>query len=169
MKLLREVLGYLLGGVLFVVLMPVVMWLASGRPEVECVAASMRSGASGHGFALFLGGLLMIGGLALSVWTIVYMKRKGKGNPMDAFGHEVAPRTRYLMTGGPYRINRNPMLSGTLLYLAGVGVWLWCWQAWVVWAVFLAVMFIQVLGEERRLHRDFGDEYDLYCRRTRRF
>ena len=29
MKLLREIIGYVLGGVLFVALMPTVMWLAS--------------------------------------------------------------------------------------------------------------------------------------------
>ena len=34
MKLLREILGYLLGGVLFVALMPTLMWLASGRPAL---------------------------------------------------------------------------------------------------------------------------------------
>lgn len=67
----------------------------------------------------------MVGGLTLSVWTIVYMKLRGKGNPMDAFGHEVAPRTQHLMTEGPYRINRNPMLTGTLFYLASFIVWLW--------------------------------------------
>ena len=37
----------------------------------------------------------MLGGLTLSVWTIAYMKLRGKGNPMDAFGHEVAPRTQH--------------------------------------------------------------------------
>jgi protein-S-isoprenylcysteine O-methyltransferase Ste14 len=107
--------------------------------------------------------------LALSVWTIVYMKRRGKGNPMDAFGHEVAPRTQHLMTDGPYRLNRNPMLTGTLLYLAGVVVWLWTWQAVAVWVAFLAVMLVQVVSEESRLSRDFGEEYDAYRRRTRRF
>ncbi len=111
----------------------------------------------------------MLGGLALSVWTIVYMKRRGKGNPMDAFGHEVAPRTQHLMTDGPYRLNRNPMLTGTLLYLAGVVVWLWTWHAAAVWVAFLAVMLVQVVSEERRLSRDFGEEYDAYRRRTRRF
>jgi protein-S-isoprenylcysteine O-methyltransferase Ste14 len=97
------------------------------------------------------------------------MKRRGKGNPMDAFGHEVAPRTQHLMTDGPYRLNRNPMLTGTLVYLAGFALWLWSWQALIVWILFFAIMFIQVLSEERRLHRDFGDEYDAYCRHTRRF
>jgi hypothetical protein len=32
MKLLRDIIGYLLGLVLFVGLMPTLMWLASGRP-----------------------------------------------------------------------------------------------------------------------------------------
>ncbi|MBR5028773.1 MAG: isoprenylcysteine carboxylmethyltransferase family protein [Bacteroidales bacterium] len=159
MKTLREILGYLLGGVLFVGLIPTVMWLVSGMPELEHIGAARAS----------ITGVLMLGGLALSVWTIVYMRRRGKGNPMDAFGHEVAPRTQNLMTEGPYRLNRNPMLSGTLLYLAGVVVWLWTWQALAVWVVFLAIMLVQVISEERRLHRDFGEEYDAYRRRTRRF
>ena len=73
------------------------------------------------------------------------------------------------MTDGPYRLNRNPMLTGTLLYLAGVVVWLWTWQAVAVWVAFLAVMLVQVVSEERRLSRDFGKEYDAYRRRTRRF
>lgn len=159
MKRLREIVGYLLGGVLFVGLMPMVMWLVSGMPKLEHIGVSRA----------FVTGGLMFGGLALSVWTIVYMRRRGKGNPMDAFGHEVAPRTQQLMTDGPYRLNRNPMLTGTLLYLAGVVVWLWTWQALVVWVVFLAIMLVQVFSEERRLHRDFGKEYDEYRHRTRRF
>ena len=159
MKLLREILGYVLGGVLFVGLMPAVMWLATGMPALEHIGALRAS----------ITGVLMIGGLSLSVWTIVYMKRQGKGNPMDAFGHEVAPRTQHLMVAGPYRINRNPMLTGTLTYLAGVAVWLWSWQSVVVWVAFFCIMFVQVLSEERRLRRDFGSEYDDYCKHSRRF
>ena len=159
MKQLREILGYVLGGVLFVGLMPTVMWLASGMSPIVHIGAVRAS----------ITGLLMMGGLALSVWTIIYMKRRGKGNPMDAFGHEVAPRTQHLMTDGPYRLNRNPMLTGTLLYLAGVVVWLWTWQAALVWVLFLAIMLMQVISEERRLRRDFGEEYEAYCRNTRRF
>ena len=159
MKTLREILGYVLGGVLFVGLMPTVMWLATGMPALEHIGALRAS----------ITGVLMIGGLSLSVWTIIYMKRQGKGNPMDAFGHEVAPRTLHLMVAGPYRINRNPMLTGTLTYLAGVAVWLWSWQAVAVWVAFFCIMFVQVLSEEKRLRRDFGTEYDEYCKHSRRF
>ena len=158
MTKLRDILGYVLGGLLFVLLIPAVMWFASGRPAIEFV--SVRASVAV---------LMMLGGLAMSIWTIVYMRQRGKGNPMDAFGHEVAPRTQHLMTDGPYRINRNPMLTGTLLYLAGFVVLLWSWQSALVWLLFLAIMMVQVISEEHRLHRDFGQEYDTYRRHTRRF
>lgn len=159
MKHLRNIIGYMLGGLMFVVLLPAIMWLVSGMPQLEHIGVWRASCT----------GLLIIGGLALSVWTIVYMKRRGKGNPMDAFGHEIGARTQHLMTEKPYRINRNPMLTGTLCYLAGFVVWLWTWQALLVWFLFFAIMFVQVLTEEKRLRRDFDDEYEAYCRRTGRF
>ena len=159
MKLLREIVGYVLGGVLFVGLIPMVMWVASGMPDLLPIDIARG------GVAI----AIMLAGLALSIWTIIYMKRRGKGNPMDAFGHEVAPRTSHLMTDGPYRINRNPMLTGTLIYLAGIAIVLWSWQAWLVLVIFFAVMMVQVLSEERRLCRDFGKEYEEFCKIRRRF
>ena len=104
MTKLREIFGYVLGGLLFVLLIPAVMWFASGRPAIVHVSVLRASVAA----------LMMLGGLAMSIWTIVYMRQRGKGNPMDVFGHEVAPRTQHLMTDGPYRINSNPMLTKTL-------------------------------------------------------
>ena len=160
MKLFREILGYTLGGVVFVGGMPALMWLVSGRPGLW----PPRSTA----WAL-IAALLILTGLALSVWAIVYMRRKGDGNPMDAFNHEVAPRTKHLMTDGPYRLSRNPMLTGIFLYLIGCGVWLMKWQAAVFFVAFVLVMLLQVRSEEKRLRRDFGEEYEQYCRRTGRF
>lgn len=159
MKRFRDFVGYLLGGILFVALIPTIMWLASGMPNLLPVGVARGIGAA----------LLMLGGLVLSVYTIVYMRNRGKGNPMDAFGHEVAPRTKHLMVEGPYKINRNPMLTGTLIYLAGAAVWLWTWQSIVVLVAFFAIMMVQVLSEERRLRRDFGEEYKEYCKHSRRF
>ena len=159
MKRVRDFFGYLLGGVLFVALIPTIMWLASGMPALwpidtgRCIVAPV----------------VMFVGLVLSIWTIVYMRNRGKGNPMDAFGHEVAPRTQHLMIEGPYKINRNPMLTGTLVYLVGAAVWLWTWQSCVVFVAFFAIMMVQVLSEEKRLRRDFGKEYEEYCRHSRRF
>ena len=159
MKILREIFGYLLGGVVFVGAMPAVMWLLSGMPPIEHIGALRAS----------ITGLLMIGGLAMSIWAIVYMRRKGDGNPMDAFNHEVAPRTKHLMTDGPYRLSRNPMLTGIFLYLIGCIVWLGTWQAAAFFVVFVLIMLLQVRSEEKRLRRDFGEEYETYCQNTGRF
>ena len=155
----KEFLGYALGGLLFVLIIPTLMWLASRMPN-PLDAPLAR---------LIVAIVLAVLGLSLSVWSIVYMRLKGDGNPMDAFGHEVAPRTKHLMTEGPYRLSRNPMLTGSFIYYIGVIVCLWTWQALLVFGVIVVVMLVQVRSEERRLRRDFGEEYEAYCRRTGRF
>ena len=159
MRKIRELLGYALGGLMFVLLIPTLMWLASGRPDLFVVSV----------WRMVIAIVLTVLGLSLSVWSIVYMRRKGDGNPMDTFGHEVAPRTKHLMTEGPYRMSRNPMLTGSFVYYAGVCVLLWSWQALLVFIAFIIIMLLQVRSEEKRLRKDFGEEYEAYCRRTGRF
>ena len=107
-------------------------------------------------------------GIGISIWSIIYMKNVGKGNPMDAFNHEVAPRTVNLMTDGPYRLCRNPMLLGVIIYYAGIVICLGTWQSAAVFAVYFAIMMVQVRREEERLERDFGDAYRDYCRKTKK-
>ena len=64
------------------------MWVVSGMPAWSDIPVTR----------LCVSALLAIAGFSLSVWSIVYMKRVGDGNPFDAMGHEVAPRTKRLMT-----------------------------------------------------------------------
>ena len=158
-KILREIAGYVLGLVVFVGLMPTMMWLASGRPSIVAVAPV---------WLIVVGLAMMVLGLALSLWSIIHMRHVGKGNPFDAFGHEVAPRTQHLMTDGPYRFSRNPMLLGVFVLLIGMIVILHTWQAVLIFALFVAIMLRQVASEEKRLAKDFGDEYAEYCKHTRR-
>ena len=156
---MKQVLGYVLGFCIFIVGIPALMWWAAGMPAI----ADFPVGR------FYLAALVALAGLVLSVWSIVYMKRVGKGNPFDAMGHEVAPRTKHLMTDGPYRLSRNPMLSGTYLYYFGVLIALWSWWALLVFAVIVTVMMLQVRSEEKRLEADFGQEYLEYKKRTGRF
>ena len=158
MKQLRDILGYSLGFVLFVGLIPTLMWLVSGRPAFWSEVATKDVVAWG----------LMLCGLLLSIWTIVYMKLRGKGNPMDAFNHEVAPRTSKLMVDGPYAICRNPMLLGVLIYCLGIVVLLWSVGSVIVFVVYMLIMSVQVFFEEKRLEKDFGEEYVRYKEKTKR-
>lgn len=159
MKQIREIFGYLLGFLMFIVGIPAIMWLASGKPELGFNCS----------WNVIVGIIIVFSGLILSVWTIIYMKVVGRGNPMDAFDHEIAPHTQHLMTGGVYRICRNPMLLGTFLYLAGIVLLLFSWLSAVVWVIFVIIMSFQVSSEEKRLERDFGQEYLDYRKRTGRF
>ena len=104
---MRNALGYILGFLVFVAGIPAVMWWVSGRPFPWASALPWA----------IIAILLMIPGLALSIWSIVHMKRVGEGNPFDAYNHEVAPRTKHLMTDGPYKFSRNPMLVGVYILL----------------------------------------------------
>ena len=156
---MKQILGYFLGFAIFIAGIPALMWWVSGMPSLAEIPVAR----------IWLAALDALAGLALSVWSIVYMKRVGKGNPFDAMGHEVAPRTKHLMTDGPYKMSRNPMLSGTYLYYIGVLIALWSWQALLVFTVIATVMMLQVRSEEKRLEADFGQEYLDYKKRTGRF
>ena len=156
---MKQILGYLLGFSIFIVGIPALMWWVSGVPALAEIPV-MR---------MYLGAVIALAGLYISLWSIVYMKRIGKGNPFDAMGHEVAPRTKHLMTDGPYKLSRNPMLSGTYLYYIGHLLAVWNWWGLLVFAVIAAVMMLQVRSEEKRLEADFGEEYLKYKQKTGRF
>ena len=155
MKNARDIIGYIMGLILFIILIPLLMWKLSGNVDP----------GTGRIVVLVILGVI---GIALSIWSIVYMKIVGKGNPMDAFNHEVAPRTSELMTGGPYRICRNPMLLGVFIFYTGLVICLWSWQALVIFIAYVAIMMVQVSREEQRLEEDFGEAYREYKKKTKK-
>ena len=156
---MRNVLGYVLGFLVFVAGIPALMWWVSGRPFQWAPALPWAIVAI----------LLMIPGLVFSIWSIVHMRKVGEGNPFDAYNHEVAPRTKHLMTNGPYRLSRNPMLLGVYIYDIGVLLWLQSWWPLVVFAVEVVLLTLQVRSEEKRLEADFGEEYREYKQRVPRY
>lgn len=149
---MRNAFGYILGFLIFVAGIPALMWWVSGRPFPWIPSWPWAVPAV----------ILMAVGLALSIWSIVYMKKVGEGNPFDAYNHEVAPRTKHLMTEGPYRFTRNPMLVGVYVYDIGVLLWLYSWWPLVVFSMEEILLTRQVMSEEKRLEADFGDEYLAY-------
>ena len=156
---MRNVIGYVLGFLLFVAGIPALMWWVSGRPFPLTPALPLAIVAL----------ILMILGLALSIWSIVHMKRVGEGNPFDAYNHQVAPRTKHLMTDGPYRFSRNPMLVGVYIHDIGVLLWLQSWWPIAVFAVEVFLLTLQVRSEEKRLEADFGEEYRTYKQSVKRY
>lgn len=157
-KMNRDFIGYFLGLFIFIIAIPFIMYYVSNANLTEITL-----------FQWFLLIILSITGIGLSIWSIIYMKNVGRGNPFDAFNHEVAPRTSSLMTDGPYGICRNPMLLGVFIYHFGILIVLLSFSSLLVFLIEIIIMNIQVKKEEQRLKRDFGNDYEEYVNNTRRF
>jgi protein-S-isoprenylcysteine O-methyltransferase Ste14 len=75
-----------------------------------------------------------------------------------------------LVTGGAFRLTRNPMYLG--LAIAYVGLALMFGRLGPLVLLPLPLVFLNTLVipfEEDRLRRAFGDAFDAYCRRVRRW
>ncbi|MGD9904567.1 MAG: isoprenylcysteine carboxylmethyltransferase family protein [Vicinamibacterales bacterium] len=85
-------------------------------------------------------------------------------NPLDP------ARASALVTGGVYRVTRNPMYLGMALLLTAFAVTLAAVLPLAGLAVFVAfITRFQIRPEERVLAARFGDEYATYAARVRRW
>lgn len=79
-------------------------------------------------------------------------------------------RSTSLVTGGIYRLTRNPMYLGMAALLLAWATWLWTPAALLGPLVFiLYITRFQIQPEERMLQRLFGDAYVEYASRVRRW
>jgi len=85
-------------------------------------------------------------------------------NPLDP------SRASRLVTDGPNAVSRNPMYVGMAGLLVAHGLLRGGWGTLLPAAAFVAVIDrVQVPAEEAALHDLFGQEYDAYRRRVRRW
>ena len=109
------------------------------------------------------GGLLVAGGLFLTVWGAGIFRRRGTAiKPFE--------RSQVLVTEGPYRVSRNPMYAGLVVVLVGLVLLLQSLSPVVVPLLFAWLLHQRfVRPEERMLDEQFGDAYTEYRRRVRRW
>jgi protein-S-isoprenylcysteine O-methyltransferase Ste14 len=75
-----------------------------------------------------------------------------------------------LVTGGVFRLTRNPMYLGMALILGAWALWLGNGMAAVLPLGFVAwITRFQIAPEERALRANFGDEFENYAQRVRRW
>jgi protein-S-isoprenylcysteine O-methyltransferase Ste14 len=113
---------------------------------------------------LLAGGLVVLSGLSLVMWTIVVFKTIGKGTP-----NPKVPPTE-LVISGPYHYCRNPMAFGGFLFLLGeAGIYQSPSLAGLS-VLFAIVLYLNtVYVEEPELRKRFGRPYERYCKTTPRF
>lgn len=115
-------------------------------------------------FYKVFGVLLFLTGLIIVFDCIIRFAIQGQGtlSPADP--------TKKLVITGLYKFSRNPMYVGVLLLLTGESIFfhpnsLWIYSLFIFCMFHLFVLFV----EEPRLRRDFGEEYDQYCQKVRRW
>ncbi len=111
-----------------------------------------------------VGALLIAAGVALVACTVRLFMTVGRGTlaPWDP--------TSELVVLGPYRLVRNPMITGVATILAGQALFFRSWGIALEFAVFLVVNAIYFpLVEEPGLRRRFGAEYEEYRARVPRW
>lgn len=108
--------------------------------------------------ALAVGAVYGLGGVAA-------FRRAGTTvNPLDPGS------SSSLVTGGIFRLSRNPMYVALLFTLAAWGLFLANFYALAIATLFVPWMNrFQIGPEERAMERLFGDEFERYKKTTRRW
>jgi len=115
------------------------------------------------GFGYWPGTVLAVLGVALMALALPHFLRA-----RTTFVPHRAPSA--LITGGLYRLSRNPIYLGDVLVLVGLICRWGAWPSLVLVPLFMAVITRRfILPEEARLRAAFGAEFDDFAARVRRW
>lgn len=108
--------------------------------------------------------VLITFGIALLVTAAMLFRREGTEiNPTSTLN-------RKLVTSGPFRFTRNPMYLGLVLVTSGVAFWVGASPMFLApIAVFATVNWVHVPFEEVKMRSQFGEAFDAYVLKVRRW
>jgi protein-S-isoprenylcysteine O-methyltransferase Ste14 len=131
--------------------------------ETQVVRIRLVGGDASATILQIAGALLIAAGLAVTYWGIFTFRRARTA----VYPHYPASR---LVQGGPYRFSRNPMYTGLALVYVGLSMLTnTVWPLLLLPLVLVALVFLVIHREERYLASAFGEEYEAYRRRVRRW
>lgn len=112
----------------------------------------------------WLGAALVVLGIALSVTAAGLFRREGTElNP-------TSPANAKLVTSGPFRLTRNPMYLSLVIASLGIAIWIGAWPMFLApIATFATANWVHIPFEEAKMRRQYGEAYDAYARRVRRW
>jgi protein-S-isoprenylcysteine O-methyltransferase Ste14 len=154
---IRHITGYLGGISIFCLGIPFGLYMIStklNQPIWSLAHSQLR-------IALSL--LIGVVGITFMLWSNIYLFFIGKGGPADGFGVAVSPRTKRLVTSGPYRYTRNPMAFGALSFYLALALFFNSAICAALVAILSGGSYLYLRWiEEKRLLKDFGDAYEQY-------
>lgn len=97
----------------------------------------------------------------LSVW--LFLRRGAQLNP-------ASETHTTLVVNGPFRFTRNPMYLGLVVLTLGLAFWVGSPPMFAVpFLVFATTNWVHIPYEEARMRQNFGEAYDAYRTKTRRW
>jgi len=162
----KMILGYLAGGLLVLVLAPSIIYIITSLFDnvyrLEIIQNSIIK------WIIII--ILLVIGLIYGIWSVIIQNTIGQGGPVEIGNIEISPKTKNLVVSGPYKNTRNPMLFGTfLIYLAFALFINSITSVVLVTAIFVFMLTVVVKMEEKRLLKDFGDQYEEYRKKVSMF
>ena len=162
----KMILGYIVGGLLVVVLVPSIIYIITSLFDnvyrIEIIQNTI--------IRWIIIVILLVIGLIYGIWSVIIQNTVGQGGPVEIGNIEISPKTKNLVVSGPYKNTRNPMLFGTfLLYLAFALFINSMTSVVLVSAIIVFMLTVVVKMEEKRLLKDFGNQYEEYRRKVSMF
>ncbi len=99
-------------------------------------------------------------GIAFAIWAREHLGRLWSGRITLKEGHRI-------VKSGPYRLARHPIYTGLLVGICAVVMVRGTLAAAVALVLFLIGFTRKILGEERLLTAEFGDEYRQYQKQVK--
>ena len=162
----KMLLGYIVGGSLVIVLVPSVIYIITSLFDhvfrLEIIQDSIIK------WIIIV--ILLVTGLIYGIWSVIIQNTIGEGGPVEIGNIEISPKTKNLVVSGPYKNTRNPMLFGAfLIYLAFALFINSITSVVLVCAILVFMLTVVVKMEEKRLLKDFGDQYVEYRNKVSKF
>ena len=139
------------------------IWLVIGLVAIFAGNEFLPLARYGGSFGWYLGGFSIVIGLVLLVHA---------GGMFKVAETDLVPfkNVTTLVTGGVYRVTRNPMYLGMTLVLLGTAITVGCLSALLVPPIFMAIIEIRFIRPEEVMLRElFGEQFSDYCNNVRRW
>ena len=156
----KRILALIISGIFIVVILPILMILLANFLDDLFGWPKLLS----HPWNFVVATPVLIIGFFWAIWANIDLFTKGKGSPIPT----ESTQTKIMVASGPYRYCRNPMIFGTFLIFAGLGIFVNSLTLLVIIApVMLILLCVYVkLREEHALEARFGAPYREYKNST---